>query len=84
MTLNAARRRGTAAMQDPDAGLAFVDDDPMPPDRAPWHCVFLVACFALLLLGWFPPVSGYVVLLLVVGMALFRMTALDAAAEWQD
>ena len=66
-------------MQDPDAGLAFVNEA-VPQSRLnPWMRWFLLAaCLAFLTSIW-PTLNSYMVLLLAVGIVLFRLTAIDAA-----
>jgi len=66
-------------MQDPDAGLAFVDEAVPQSRLPPWLCWFLLAaCLAFLTSIW-PTLNSYMVLLLAVGIVLFRLTAMDAA-----
>jgi len=79
--MNAARRRGIAAMQDPEAGLALAET----PARRSYPAIFLLAaCLAVTLAGWpIPvqrpnPVASYTVLLVALGMALFYLTAREA------
>jgi len=78
---SASRRRGIAAMQDPDAGLAFVAEAVPQCRLPPWLRWFLLAaCLAFLTSIW-ATLDGYMVLLLAVGIVLFRLTAMDAAVQ---
>jgi len=82
--MNAARRRGIAAMQDPEAGLAFAETPARQSYPALWSKFLLAACPAVILAGWpipvrWPnPVASYTVLLVALGMALFYLTAREA------
>ena len=78
--MNAARQRGHAAMQHPGAGLAFMNDPMCPSCLTPWLGSFLLgACCAFLLLIRWLDLGSYTILLVIVGMALFRLAAMEAA-----
>ena len=74
--MNAARLRGIAAMKDPEAGLVFMT--PPRQQRYPQLTgIFLPAICLVLLLG-LPFLSSHMTFLLVLGVALFRLTAMEA------
>ena len=75
----AARRRGIAAMLDPDAGLAFVEvrsSRTLPVARI----LLLLAVLLAVAMTGLPPLNSYLMLLLALGMVLFHLTAMEAAS----
>ena len=75
-------------MQDPEAGLAFAETPTRQSYPTLWGIFLLAACLAVVLVGWpmlssgpwqWPnAVESYTVLLVALGMALFRLTAMEA------
>jgi hypothetical protein len=75
-------------MQDPEAGLAFAETPRHQSCPTLWGIFLLAACLAVVLIGWpvlssapwqWPnAVESYTVLLVVIGMALFHLTAMEA------
>ena len=72
-------------MQDPEAGVLLVETPARHSCPVLWSKFRLAVCLAVNLVGWpiplrWPnPVASYAVLLVAMGMALFYLTAREAA-----